>query len=261
MSIQINNKMSSFLSEQNDEIKQEDMTIKSDNNVTKTNRNERVENKDNSISPTHEEIVNTSIVGSAFGLGLISNDANTVVETSLRDEACSSGESGKSIEKDEIEEDLLNGYLLNEIVECYNAFDECGNDFLSLHELASAFASFNIDVDVDDCRAIIDAFDTTGYGHIKFHDFHREMYDIMLHGTSEEHLKMVFDMMDTNKNGFIGPNEITTQFQSLGAIITEDEASEAIAKIDKQNLGVIDFAQFKAFCNEMDKLNEPERYT
>ena len=163
----------------------------------------------------------------------------------------SSTDVGEFGEKDE--KGTMDEYILKETTDCYNSLDLMGNKYLSPNEVTSAFASFHIDIDADDSKEIVRAFDSTGHGHIEFQDFHREMHETMLNGTTEEHLRMVFDMMDEDRNGFIGANEITRQFQKLGALIEPNDALEAVKIIAMDGYGQIDFTQFKNFCDKMEK--------
>ena len=149
----------------------------------------------------------------------------------------------------------LDEYLLKATSDCYNSFDRDGSEYITPHQITSAFASFDIDIDADDSQEIIDAFDTTGHGHIEFQDFYREMHETMINGTTEEHLRMVFDMMDQDKDGFIRANEIISQFQNLGTSLEANDAVEAVDKIATDGYGQIDFSQFKSFCHQMEKAN------
>lgn len=150
-------------------------------------------------------------------------------------------------------------YLTEEVDCLFQDFDIRGNGFLTLEDIRLAYKDFEIGVNTDDCQAIVKAFDVKGYGHIRLNDFHREMYDIMCDGTNEEHLKMVFKAMDLDNDGVIGANELTQQFQKLGALVIPEEAKEATVRIDKISQGYIDFKQFKIFCYEIDKINTFEK--
>ena len=149
-------------------------------------------------------------------------------------------------------ENQLSDYLHDEIRQCFDAFDREGTNSITIQNISTSFGIFNIEVDYDECLAIVEKIDSTGKGHIGFADFKREMYDIMLGGTMDDHLRMVFTMMDENKDGFIGVQDIINQFQKLGLLISEDEAYESLARLDQKGVGVVDFYQFKVFCDSID---------
>lgn len=56
---------------------------------------------------------------------------------------------------------------------------------------------------------------------ITFPDFEREMQELMLNKSQEEHQKLVFQALDQDKDGFFGSDELTLCFQQLGGHITQ----------------------------------------
>lgn len=159
--------------------------------------------------------------------------------------------SNQSLDEVDIET-LLAAYVENELKECFNSFDVVGKKEITCQQMQSAFEAFNIVVDMDECEEIVAAFDVSQTGKITWADFQRNMHDVIGSGTTETHIRMVFDMMDINGDGTIGADEISTQFKKLGFFISNEEALMYMSKIDKKEQGFITYEMFSEFCNSTD---------
>lgn len=153
-------------------------------------------------------------------------------------------------EKRELEE-----YVIKEVAGCFDAIDQGKLDALTSRNIKSVFEFFDEEIEDDACQMIIDKFDTTGSGVINMSDFYREMYDTVKDGTSEKHVRMVFDAMDTDRNGVLGLHEIMGQFANLGYILTKEEGMSNLAKIDSTGTGYFNYDMFKRFCFGLDDSN------
>ena len=89
-------------------------------------------------------------------------------------------------------------------------------------------------------------------GHINFPEFRREMHPVLMGGTLEEHVKLVFKAIDQDGDGYFGFQEIWRQFQKLGAKCEPEEAVEAFKEISGGS-ELVDFELFKAYCDDLDR--------
>jgi Ca2+-binding EF-hand superfamily protein len=66
--------------------------------------------------------------------------------------------------------------------------------------------------------------------------------------------RTVFNMLDLDGGGSIGEDELCMGLESVGKQPNDDELREMLAKVDEDNTGEIDFAEFVTFmCNLQDE--------
>lgn len=191
------------------------------------NKNDKKKSKNNKVSKASEE----------------TNIEKTTTTNTLNTEEATFDTMVESPEP-EPEKD----FLTTEAVEIlFKQFDKNRNGYITIDEISMAFSQFQIDVDFDDCQAVLAAFDQNGCGVLQLQDFYREMSDIITKEPTEDHIQIVFNAMDNDRNGFIGPDEIKEQFQLLGVEITQEEAIKAIVAMDKSGYGIVDYETFKEY--------------
>ena len=85
------------------------------------------------------------------------------------------------------------------------------------------------------------------------------MYDIVGSGTSNEHLQMVFQLIDMDGNGIVGRDEIAMLFQRFGMLASRDEVDNALEHVCRTNPSTtpgpnnaFNFDDFEAYCRKFD---------
>ena len=70
------------------------------------------------------------------------------------------------------------------------------------------------------------------------------MHDVMLEGTLDEHINIVFNAIDQDGDGFFGFEEIMRQFQKLGAKCEPEEAMDVFNRVSNGKTHFISFSTF-----------------
>ena len=104
---------------------------------------------------------------------------------------------------DAMSKQYINDFILKDVTLLYDQLDINGNDFLQAGEILCAFHSFGFtDVSIEECTHICEEFSRQkGIEMCTLQDFQRSMFDTMKGGTTDDHLKMVFNIMDADNQG------------------------------------------------------------
>ena len=147
-------------------------------------------------------------------------------------------------------------FLINELETLYAELDINGNEMLQAEEILLAFHEFgHLDVTLEECKMICE--EITGQKDlnlISLHDFKAGMYDQMKQGTTDQQLKMVFDLMDYKQTGLVDPTGLVHLFAMVGLNMHPSEVFNYMDEIDVNKTGVFDFTQFKVYCAGIDLL-------
>ena len=146
----------------------------------------------------------------------------------------------------------LHALLEKDTQELFDSLDNFGNNFLTPSDVKTAFQTFDMEISWEEVNFIMDAFDTSGEGHITFSEFRREMKDVMMGGTRDEHIKLVFNALDNGGNGFFGVQEVIRQFQKLGAECDFEDAVVAFNNINSEG-DQVDLEQFRDYVAKLDE--------
>ncbi len=102
-------------------------------------------------------------------------------------------------------------------------------------------------------------FDVSNKGFISFHDFHRELFDVMLQGTHEEHIRMVFSLMDNDGDGLITSLELIRLFAKVGEELSEKEALKYCDDLTEGSAyGLMEYDKFRDYAIGIDKFWNPD---
>ena len=118
-------------------------------------------------------------------------------------------------------EKYIDRFLISELETLYDELDINGNEFLQAEEILWTFHQFGFyDVTLEESIAVCEEFTgQRGLDIITLHDFKGGMYDYLKHGTTDQHLRMVFDIMDHKRTGLVGPSGLTKLFVRFGMVI------------------------------------------
>ena len=67
------------------------------------------------------------------------------------------------------------------------------------------------------------------------------MKETILRGIQEDDLQEAFDVLDSDKDGFITPLEMHQSLVNIGESVTTEEALEMITEVDSNGDGLVDF--------------------
>jgi len=133
----------------------------------------------------------------------------------------------------------------NDVIELKKIFQELdkdGNGSVSLEELHTGLGERE---NGEQLLTILQAADTDGNGTINYTEFIAATMDAKIF-MRDSYLKTAFNMFDTDNSGKISGDEINKLLSGdeFKDIYTPDQLAEAIAEVDKNGDGEIDFEEF-----------------
>ena len=116
-----------------------------------------------------------------------------------------------------------------------------------IHGLQQVDTKNNLEQEVERVMNIIDV---DGNGFIEYDEFLRASLDINKILT-DENVKIVFQLFDSNNTGKITPMELKRVMDSNAADVSDEVWAQIIDDIDLDKDGVISFREFKEMLNKV----------
>jgi len=119
-----------------------------------------------------------------------------------------------------------------------------GDGFIQKHELKAVVTKMGQAPTNEELDAMFDAADLDKDGNIDFNEF----LMIAKANPLTLSLRMVFDELDVDGDGYITRSELRTAFQRMGHVLNDQEIKTIYKQVDANNDGKITFEEF---CNVM----------
>ncbi len=142
----------------------------------------------------------------------------------------------------------------------FTVFDADGDGFISREELRKALAAIGQNPSKGELDQMIKTIDNNSDGLIS-----REEFDIVLRAppsspyssmrmkrTSVEDIEFLFRVFDRDKDGYIEHEDFLHVLALLGAHVSGSRVRKQIARVDQDNDGRVDFAEFVAYWRLME---------
>lgn len=140
--------------------------------------------------------------------------------------------------------DQLSEEQIADFKEAFSLFDKDGDGIIKISELALLIRSLNQNPTESEIRDMIIEIDSQQTGILDFPEFISLMARRIKDVNPEEELREAFQVLDSNKLGFINGNELFHYVSKLGEKFTEDEAKQMIKEADPDGSGQIRYEDF-----------------
>eukprot|EP01032_Pedospumella_encystans_P022776 gene22776-25801_t len=144
----------------------------------------------------------------------------------------------------------------------FEEFDTSGDGFLSPPEMAQAFLSMGVQLDVEAMTAIFKHFDPNDSGSVHFGEFVWAFFNRRglvrqwkrkTDGLTESDIKNKFHRADINGDGRLNPKEFKKLLKAFGMEMSPADIDILIERFDLDGDGDIDLPEFRAFIESEQK--------
>ncbi|KAI8516716.1 Troponin C [Branchiostoma belcheri] len=143
---------------------------------------------------------------------------------------------------------MFNEEQIAEFKMAFDMFDADGGGDISTRELGTIMKKLGLNVSRDQLQDMIDEVDVDASGTIDFEEFLEMMAKIMKEEKSElpdDEIRAVFQVFDTNRDGFISGREFKDYLDDMGEDLTEEEMEEILDECDTNRDGRLDLDEFR----------------
>lgn len=133
--------------------------------------------------------------------------------------------------------------------EAFAAFDVNGDGFISKQELADVMKNFGNIISGEELDEMIKIVDKDGNGLVDFKEFLNLMDSNCLLQNIDQEMEKLFAMIDTNNDGYLSAQEITTMMKNLGEKVRKKDVRKMMKAADQNNDGKISFSEFKSMVD------------
>ncbi|TDG48952.1 hypothetical protein AWZ03_004636 [Drosophila navojoa] len=130
--------------------------------------------------------------------------------------------------------------------ELFNRIDVEGDGEFSFRELGIVMRALGGIVSDGELQDMINEADSNGNGSLDFEEFVNTLLRKLSDTDRPEDLKMVFALIDKDRNGCIATNDLRKLFGSIGIQPSDEELDEIIRSGDSDLDGVLIFEEFAA---------------
>ncbi|CAG9327736.1 unnamed protein product [Blepharisma stoltei] len=130
------------------------------------------------------------------------------------------------------------------IQEMFKKFDKDGDQTINAKELEEYLLNEGINIEQEELQELIEKIDANGDGNIQYSEFERVMDDIFDGEAEENILKQIFDALDRDHDGQLGPDELKYALYCLGEEVSDPDVENMIHFVTNGN-NYVDFDVFK----------------
>ncbi|XP_073008791.1 calcium-dependent protein kinase 3 [Typha latifolia] len=141
--------------------------------------------------------------------------------------------------------DHLSTEEVEDIKEMFKMMDTDNDGIVSHEELKTGLAKFGSHLAESEVQMLIEAVDTNGKGKLDYGEF----LAVSLHlqrMANDEHLRKAFSYFDTDRNGYIEPEELRKALVEDGAADTMEVVNDILQEVDTDKDGRISYDEFVA---------------
>jgi len=170
-----------------------------------------------------------------------------------REEASQSVRAEQSVEeflRSLPEEKRKRGLELKQVFEAFDTGGEADGQ-LDLRELGELMKSMGTSLEKAELLQLVEELDSNGDGAVSFVEFASHMLTDEEDESAEEVAEAIFDMMDADGSGNLTMAEIKAAFASLHTGLSDDDISEIVSRMDADDSGDVDRAEFVQLLTEI----------
>ncbi|EQC38947.1 hypothetical protein SDRG_03902 [Saprolegnia diclina VS20] len=156
----------------------------------------------------------------------------------------------KHSHKDKYEEELER----REIGAIFELFDRDVSGSISRNEMQTLLQAISSDMTMDQINRIMIELDENHTGEVQFEAFYNwcrsRIHEHSSSFSKHELIHEVFNMIDTDRSGFITVDEFISIFSKLGQSLDHDDVRELIYQMDSNDDGKIDLEEFSKMLHK-----------
>lgn len=143
----------------------------------------------------------------------------------------------------------INPQNMEKLREAFAEFDLNDDGYISREELSDVMKNFGNIMSNNELDEMIKVVDKDGNGLVDFKEFLNLMDSNCLLQNLDQEMEKLFQMIDTNNDGFLSAQEITTMMKNLGEKVRKKDIRKMMKEADKNNDGKISFSEFKTMVD------------
>jgi len=143
----------------------------------------------------------------------------------------------------------INPQNMEKLREAFAEFDVNDDGFISKKELSDVMSNFGNMITNEELDEMIKVVDKDGNGLVDFKEFLNLMDSNCLLQNIDQEMELLFEMIDTNKDGYLSAKEITTMMKNLGEKVRKKDIRKMMKAADSNNDGKISLSEFKSMVD------------
>ena len=140
--------------------------------------------------------------------------------------------------------DDLSDEEIQDLRDAFSMIDRDRDGLITARELGEAIAKLGQYASEAELNIMIERVDRSGQGSIDFDTFLEMMVHEGRPADLEKELRIAFDVLDKDSDGFISALELSQVMRSLGEKLTNDEVHDMIQEADKDGDGRVSYKEF-----------------
>jgi len=144
---------------------------------------------------------------------------------------------------DEKKDEKTNG-MDERLLTAFKLFDKDGKGTIGKKDLKNLLNEMKVDLTDEELHDILNDIDEDGNGQIEFKEFKAFMMREM---TEAQRLREIFELFDSDGDGFISIPELKSTLKQCDYKVTEEGVQQIMKEADINKDGKISFEEFKIF--------------
>jgi Ca2+-binding EF-hand superfamily protein len=128
--------------------------------------------------------------------------------------------------------------------EAFQLMDKDNDNFISIRELDTVLRSLGYDLTQDQITETVHVHDRDDKGGINLDQFYSIMQKLSSNVQMDEIVREAFSLYDKDKDGLMNAADVQAVMRTLGEKISDSEAQNMIAKVDRNADGKITSDEF-----------------
>jgi len=142
------------------------------------------------------------------------------------------------------------------VVELFQAHDVNRSGYLTASELRKALSSVGVELNAAETIKVLRSYDERPNARLDLFEFARLISDtgLLTRAGVPINVRLVFDMHDVNRSGYLDYRELRNALRSLGVAVSSPAAASLLLSYDERPDGRLDIVEFRRLCQDLQRL-------